>query len=242
MIPIRDSVPKQGRAIATLGLILLNIAVFLLELKLQIDGELNDFLQLWGVIPARLREMAAEILSGTWLALPFFLGTVLLSVLLHGSFAQILGNLLYLWVFGRTLEGVLGLGRFLGIYWFSGVLTYLLLVGINPDLEVMVLGGNGAIAAILGAYLIYFPKAQIESILPLIVVFIPAQLPALFYGLWWFVQQLTYSIGTLNIAGMVNSWVAMSWVSLAGLLLGGLLGYLCKSVDRRARSNSPGSG
>jgi membrane associated rhomboid family serine protease len=142
---------------------------------------------------------------------------------LHGSFGHILGNLLFLWVFGKSVEEILGHGRFLVFYLLCGVLTGVVQILVEPTLTVPLIGANGAIAGVLGAYLLSFPKAKIDTILPLVVVFIPIELPALFYLFWWFVQQAFYGISSLNIPGGVNPAGIAYWAHGVGLVIGAVL-------------------
>jgi membrane associated rhomboid family serine protease len=100
---------------------------------------------------------------------------------------------------------------------------------IDPTLTTPLVGSNGAIAAILGAYLLSFPKARIESILPLVIIFIPVEIPAFFYLLWWFVQQFFYGIGQLEIAGIINQFSLAYWTHGLGVLIGaGLIPLMVK--------------
>lgn len=222
MIPIRDNIPSRGKPVVTLALIGISVAVFLLELLLEAKGELSNFLQTWAIVPERFSMMIRDAIAGAWLALPIAGISLLLSLFLHGSFAQILGNLLFLWVFGETLESKLGRGRFLALYLVGGVLTEIVQVVVNPALNLPLLGANGAIATVLGAYLVGFPRAKIDSILPLVIVFVPVELPALFYLVWWFVQQLFYGIGSLNAASSLNSTSINYWAHGIGLLWGAI--------------------
>jgi membrane associated rhomboid family serine protease len=158
--------------------------------------------------------------------------SLLLSIFLHGSFSQILGNLLFLWVFGKSVEDVLGHGRFLVFYLLCGVLTSVVQILAEPTLQVPLIGANGAVAGVLGAYVLSFPKAKIDTILPLAIVFIPIELPACFYLVWWFVQQVFYGIGSLNIAGGVNPPSIAYWAHGVGLAIGAVLGLCCKNLLR----------
>jgi membrane associated rhomboid family serine protease len=103
-----------------------------------------------------------------------------------------------------------------------GIFTGLVQILAEPSLTVPLIGGNGAIAAVLGAYIMKFPKAKIYTILPLIILYIPIELPAFFYLFWWFVQQLFYGIGSLNIPPVgVNQSGVVFWGQVVGLLIGG---------------------
>jgi len=139
-----------------------------------------------------------------------------LGIFLHSSFSQILGNLIFLWVFGKSIEDILGHGRFLVFYLLSGILTGVVQILAEPTLTMPLIGANGAIAGVLGAYLLSFPKAKIDTILLLLY---PIELPALFYLFWWFVQQMFYGIGSLNIAGGVNPASIAYWAHGVGLVM-----------------------
>jgi len=224
MIPISDSTRLRHQPIITYWLIGLNIGIFLWELKLEVSGELGDFINSWGLIPAQITNAftnAIDVNPAAWVVVFWRLPSLFLGLFLHGSFSQILGNLLFLWVFGKTLENVIGLQRFLGLYLVAGMLTGMAQIILAPSLGIPLIGANGAIAAILGAYVYKFPKVKIDTILPLLIVYIPIQIPAYLYLFWWFIQQLFYGIGSLNIPPSgVNSPSLAYWAQLLGLFIG----------------------
>ncbi|NDJ23983.1 rhomboid family intramembrane serine protease [Nostoc sp. B(2019)] len=224
MIPISDNLRNRSQPIINYWLIGINIAIFLWELKLELSGELGYFVNTWGVIPAQINGAITNAIffnPAAWIVVIWRLFSLPLGMFLHGSFSQILGNLLFLWVFGKTVENILGHGRYLGFYLVAGILTGVVQILAEPNLTVPLIGANGAIAAILGAYVMKFPKAKIDTILPLIIVYIPIELPAFVYIFWWFLQQMFYGIGSLNIppAG-VNQTSMFHWTQVIGLLIG----------------------
>ncbi|KAB8331079.1 rhomboid family intramembrane serine protease [Scytonema tolypothrichoides VB-61278] len=225
MIPISDSIFffKRRKPIIIYCLIGINIALFLWELTLEFGGTLGSFVNSWGVIPAQISAAFANALAGNpaaWIIVLKGLTSLLVGMFLHGSFAQILGNLIFLWVFGKTIESVLGYGRFLVFYLVSGILTGFIQILAEPSLAVPLIGANGAITAILGAYVFKFAKAKIDTILPLLIVFLPIQVPAYFYLFWWFLQQISYGIGSLNIPGGVNPVSVGYLAQFLGLFIG----------------------
>lgn len=224
MIPISDNLHNRSQPIINYWLIGINIAIFLWELKLELSGELGYFVNSWGVIPSQINGAITNAIffnPAAWIVVIWRLFSLPLGMFLHGSFSQILGNLLFLWVFGKTVENILGHGRYLGFYLIAGILTGVVQILAEPNLTVPLIGANGAIAAILGAYVTKFPKAKIDTILPLIIVYIPIELPAFVYIFWWFLQQMFYSIGSLNIppAG-VNQTSMFYLTQVVGLLIG----------------------
>ena len=226
MIPVSDNVFlfTRTKPFATLSLIGLNIALFLYELKLEPRGELGYFINAWGVAPVQISGAMASTASGNAaasIAIIIHSTSLFAGMFLHGSFAQILGNMLFLWVFGSTLEKVLSPVRFLALYFIAGILTSIVQVFAEPNLAVPLIGANGAVAACLGAYIYKFPKVKIDSVLPLLIVFIPVEIPAFFYLFWWFIQQLFYGIGSLDIPpNGVNQWSIGYWTHGIGILFG----------------------
>lgn len=224
MIPISDNLGLRRQPIINYWLIGVNIIVFLWEIKLELSDELGYFINNWGVVPFQLSTAihnAVFINPAAWVVVFGRLLSLLSALFLHGSFSQILGNLLFLWVFGRAVENILGHGHYLGFYMIAGVLTELGQIITEPSLTVPLVGANGAIAAVLGAYVTRFTKVKIDSILPLILVYIPITLPAYFYLFWWYIQQLFYGIGSLNIPPVgVNQPSLAYWMQLIGMIIG----------------------
>jgi membrane associated rhomboid family serine protease len=224
MIPISDNIRCRNQPIINYWLIGINIAIFFWELKLEFTGELGNFVNIWGVIPAQIGGAITNAISANsaaWVVVFLRSFSLLSGIFLHGSFSQILGNLLFLWVFGKSLENILGSSRYLRFYLAAGILTGVVQILVEPSLTVPLIGANGAIAAVLGAYIIKFPQAKIDTILPLLIVYIPIEAPAFIYIFWWFLQQAFYGIGSLNIPPVgVNQTSIFQWSQIAGLIAG----------------------
>ncbi|MBD2568295.1 rhomboid family intramembrane serine protease [Anabaena lutea] len=221
MIPISDNIQSWKKPIITYWLIGINLGIFCWELKLDASNQLSSFVNSWGIIPEQTNAAITNAIfynSAAWIVVFWRLISLPLALFLHSSFSQILGNLIFLWVFGKTIERVLGQQRYLLIYLVAGIFTGIVQIFMEPKLSVAVIGANGAIASILGAYIMKFPQAKIYSILPLIIVFVPVEIPAFLYLFWWFVQQLFYGIGSLNISGGVAN--LGYWGQFAGLVTG----------------------
>ena len=225
MIPIGDKIflLTNKKPLAVWFLIGINIALFLWEIKLEINGELATFFNSWGLVPERFSTAFASVISGNPAALLIVFWSslsIFSAMFLHASYSQIIGNLIFLWVFGNTLEKIIGSGRFLLFYLFCGFLTGIVQIIAEPNLAIPLIGANGAVVSVLGAYVYKFPKVKIDSILPLIILYIPVEIPAFFYCFWWFIQQLSYGIGALNVPGGVNL-VGTGYVAHGmGLLIG----------------------
>ncbi|MDJ0618090.1 MAG: rhomboid family intramembrane serine protease [Calothrix sp. MO_192.B10] len=225
MIPISDNIFffSHKRPIIVYGLIGLNLVIFLWEIKLELSNELTNVIYNWGIIPKQISAAFIELLTGNFAAIIIIfisLASLIVATFLHSSFSQILGNILFLWVFGQTIEKIIGYRGFILFYLVSSIITSIIQILVDPNLAVPLIGSNGAIAAILGAYITKFPQTKIYSVLPLIVIFIPVEIPAFFYLFWWFAQQLFYGIGSLNITGGVNPPSLAYWMHGVGLIIG----------------------
>lgn len=225
MIPIRDDSPRHRWSVVSLSLMAIWVAVFAIELKGSASGQLGEVWQTWGLVGDRFWGSLAAAIGGgnpaaavAWLF--FSLPSLWTSLFLHASFSQILGNLLFLWVFAPRLEALWGRWRFLAFYLGCGGLTSGIQAIAASSLATPLIGANGAISAILGAYLVRFPTAKIDSLCLWGLGFVATRLPAWAYGIWWFAQQAFYGIGRLSAEVAVNSWSIGYWAHGFGLLLG----------------------
>jgi membrane associated rhomboid family serine protease len=212
MIPLKDDNPTQSTPVITVGLIVLNGLIFIYQLSLSPEG-LETFLFRYGAIPARL---AAPDLYGpvSAPALPFSL-TVFTSMFLHGGLFHLLGNMLYLWIFGNNVEDYLGHIKFLGFYLLSGFFAAFIHTLTDLHSQVPMIGASGAIAGVLGAYLVLFPRANVSTLFIFFVFFKIIKVPAvLILGLWFVVQLI--NAGT--VGGSV-AWYAHVGGFLAGVVL-----------------------
>src|SRR5438094_10634984 len=160
MIPLRDQNPSRSTPVVTRGLIVLNVAMFIYELSLGPD--LRDFLFSWGLVPARLPaalEVGGESLGWTGL-------TFVSSLFLHGGWAHLIGNMWYLWIFGDNVEDRLGHARYLIFYLAAGVAAAVVQSAITPMSRLPTVGASGAIAGVLGAYAVAFPRARVITLVP----------------------------------------------------------------------------
>jgi membrane associated rhomboid family serine protease len=227
MIPISDRTPIGKQPVVTYTILVINIVLFIWEWQLDVRGELSHIVNNWGVVPAKIVHVTAAAFTtfnpAAWVAWLLIQFSLIQGMFLHSSFSHLIGNLLFLYVFGKTLENLLGHFKFLGFYFLCGILTFGLQILIEPKLNLPLIGANGAIAGVLGAYLYKFPKARIDTIIPLIILFIPTQLPALFYLYWWFVQQMFYGVGSLSIHNSVNPFSLSYWLHELGLIIGVVL-------------------
>jgi membrane associated rhomboid family serine protease len=215
MIPIRDTVRPKHTAWIVRLLVAANLAMFWAEIAQ--GPALEPFVYQFGVVPAFWHATSVWDL-GRWGQL---LVTLVSSQFLHGGLLHLLSNMLYLWIFGDNIEDRLGPVRFLLLYLVSGMLAALAQLTMNPHSVVPMIGASGAIAGVLGAYLMFFPSARILTLMPwLALQFV--EVPAfLFLGLWFFLQWLQgmTTIGQVAATGGV-AW----WAHVAGFLSGMVFG------------------
>lgn len=213
MIPLRDSVrPKKAPYINWI-LIAINLYVFIREIMLP-PRELNEVFYNLGVIPSNVLHL---FFSGS--ALDPVMITFITAMFLHGGWLHVLSNMLFLWVFGDNVEDRLGHLRFLLFYLGVGIIGSISHILANPTSEVPIIGASGAIAGILGAYLVTFPRARVLALVPIIFFFTLVEIPAVIFLALWFVLQIFN--GTASLGGAANpvAW----WAHIGGFLAGAIL-------------------
>lgn len=223
MVPLRDRNPTVLTPVVTYTIVGVNVLVFLYQLTLSPAG-LQDFFETWAVIPSQLSAAFAGQMTDPsrppeWL-------TLITAQFLHGGFFHIAGNMLFLWVFGNNVEDRLGHIRFLIFYLSCGVLASLAQWYFDPGSSIPSLGASGAIAGVLGAYILRFPKARVLTLIPLGFFWPTLELPAWVFLGFWFVQQAFYgviSLGVRSNIGMESGGIAY-WAHAGGFVVGAVLG------------------
>ena len=224
MIPIRDANPTHKTPFVTIALIALNVLIYLYEWFVSSEPALMmAFFDQWAIIPAQLTDnFAPEAI------------TLISAMFLHGSWMHLGGNMLYLWIFGDNLEDLMGQGRYIVFYLLCGLAASAAQIAIDPDSTVPNVGASGAIAGVLGGYLILFPKARILTL----VFRVMTQVPAFIVLGFWFILQLFQGVGSLSIATEGQGGVAF-FAHIGGFVAGMvlvklfLLGRNTRSRDER---------
>ena len=215
MFPVSDVIPSRTTPVVTIGLIGLNAVAFLFEITLS-DQELQAFVRSYGVVPAYL----------TW-------PSVLTSMFLHGGWLHVLGNMLYLWIFGDNVEDRLGHGRFLLFYLGCGAAAALGQAAANPSSVVPMVGASGAIAGVMGAYFVLFPQSRVLTAVFIVFFMDLVEIPAIFFLGIWFLMQFFSGVGSLG-ADATSSGVAF-WAHIVGFAVGALTGVWWRTVESRRR-------
>lgn len=218
MIPLHDDNPTETTPVVTIALIVACVLVFLYEVSLP--PKLSEaFIYRYGAIPAVIFGYAE--LPSDLVALPAF-ATLLTSMFLHGGWMHLIGNMLYLWIFGNNIEDVMGHGKFIIFYCMCGVLAALSHALIDPQSTVPMVGASGAISGILGAYLLLYPRAHVLVLIPLGIFTRMMYVPAGFVLGLWFIMQLLSGGMSLGQQGGGVAFFAHIGGFIAGMLLIGL--------------------
>lgn len=216
MIPLRSSERIYSPTPVTAVIIGINVLLFIYQFALS-PGALNQLVMEWGIIPDQL-------------SLP----TLATSMFLHGGWSHLLGNMLFLWVFGRNLEDLIGSERYAGFYLVSGVAAGMVHVIANPYSRIPTIGASGAIAAVMGAYLIKFSRSYIDTLVWFIFV-TRISIPAPYFLIYWFVIQFFSGIGSLSEIDYTGGGVA--WFAHVGGFLAGM-GLIMLFREKRPKIRS----
>lgn len=211
IFPIGDDNIERGHAPFFSYLLLgLNIAVFFWQMTMPNEDALC-FVQQYGAIPA-------EIAQGQNVY------TLVTSIFLHGGWAHLLGNMLYLWIFADNIEAVVGNVKFMVFYLIGGIIAGLVQVLIAPGSQIPCIGASGAIAAVMGAYITMFPHSRVKM---MFFIFFAFYVPSwAFLGIW-FIQQAMSGVNALGISGPETGGVAW-WAHIGGFIFGWIAGRYFK--------------
>ena len=215
MIPLRDTQPSYTFPFVTVAIIIINVLAFLYEFMLD-PYELNHFIATYGLIPARFQGM-----------------DILTSIFLHGGWMHLIGNMWFLWIYGDNVEDVLGHTQYLIFYLLCGIAASAVHLAFNMDSRVPTIGASGAIAGVMGAYVVKFPHSRITTLVPVFVFLTTMEIPAYFILLYWFVLQFFSGVGSMGHSHLSQGGVA--WFAHVGGFLAGVVLILVMRTDERWR-------
>jgi len=232
MFPIRDDTPRFSTPYVTWFLIGLNLLIFLFEASLD-PASLNALIRQFAVIPAHITALlsGAKGASASTSLLP-----VLTSMFLHGSWMHVIGNMWFLYIFGDNIEDYLGHFKYLIFYLLSGIAAMLLQVLLTPASRVPNVGASGAIAGVLGAYFILYPRARVLTWFPIFFVF---YLPAwIMLGYWFVYQFLSGAATAITYSSQSNQGGIAFWAHVGGFVAGIAM---VKLMPQRTRTRTYGT-
>jgi membrane associated rhomboid family serine protease len=202
MFPIRDSQPSYSKPVITVLIIVINLLVFLFEFSLD-PYTLNAFIATYGLVPDQ-----------------FHFSAIFTSMFLHGGWLHVLGNMWFLWIFGDNIEDILGHDKYLLFYLVCGVAAAISQTFLNPFSRVPMVGASGAIAGVMGAYLVKFPRAQIHTLVTLFFFFFLTDVPAWAMLIYWFVIQLFSGVGSIAASQYTQGGGTAFFAHVGGFVTG----------------------
>lgn len=213
MFPIKDTIRARIFPVVNWALIIINVLVFLFEISLS-QGRLDALIDQFGLVPAHIQPLNPL----TWY--PY-----LTHMFLHGGWVHLISNVWMLLIFGDNIEERMGSGRFLIFYLLGGIAAGMVqnVLGGNPNLPAV--GASGAIAAVMGAYILFFPTARVNTLVLLIFVPLFVQIPALIFLGLWFVSQLFSGLAAIGAETTASGGVAF-WAHIGGFVFGVVAGRL----------------
>jgi membrane associated rhomboid family serine protease len=228
MIPLRDNAAPRRLTPVNVALIAANLAVFIYELSL--GARVAVFVDRFALVPAAVTRAITSAHRHVGALAP--LTTTVTSMFIHGGVLHVAGNMLYLFIFGAAVEYRMGASRYLIFYLTAGIAAAIATVWIAPASSVPVIGASGAIAGVLGAYFILYPRGRILTILPIFIFVQFIEIPAVIYLLLWFAVQLYAGLEEGGRAGMGGvAW----WAHVGGFMFGVALGPMLAMTRPRPR-------
>ena len=208
MLPLRDNIPSRSLPLVTWALIVMNVLVFIYQTNLK-PFALNNFINAYGVIPARLDPVQPT----TWMPL-------LSAIFLHGGWFHLISNMWVLFIFGDNIEDRLGHLKYLGFYVLGGIFANVLQAMITPSSLVPAIGASGAIAAVLGGYFFLFPRARVVTLIPIFLYPWIVEISAFIFLGFWFVMQLYSGFQSLSIPAGASMGGVAWWAHIGGFVFG----------------------
>ncbi|HLI29014.1 MAG TPA: rhomboid family intramembrane serine protease [Chloroflexota bacterium] len=234
MIPLKDEPRARRPPMVTVALLLLNILVFVYELAL--GPQLEGFIRAYGAIPLEI-VTGRDLVPRAPLGSPYL--TLVTSMFLHAGLLHLGFNMLYLWIFGDNVEDAFGHLGYLLFYFACGLGAHVAQIAVAPMSTVPSIGASGAIAGVLGAYLVLFPSAQVRTLLFLGPIILLPRIPALLLIGFWFVTQLVAGLGQLGVPAETGG-VAF-WAHIGGFVVGVALTLLFRPQPARPATRWPGA-
>jgi len=202
MFPLRDTQPSYSKPVVTVLLIVINLLIFLFEASLEPYYQ-NAFIATYGLVPDQ-----------------FSFINVLTSMFLHGGWMHVLGNMWFLWIFGDNIEDILGHGKFLLFYLLCGTAAALTQVIVDPASRVPVVGASGAIAGVMGAYMVKFPHSRILTLIPILLFFTTVEVPAWLMLIYWFAIQFFSGLGSVGVSHVTQGGGVAFMAHVGGFVAG----------------------
>jgi membrane associated rhomboid family serine protease len=217
MLPIKGSAPSPKAPYVTLSLIAVNVAVFLFEVSVPVE-QLQEIVNRFGFVPARF--WAA--IESPYVGVSAIVSPFVTSMFMHGGWGHLAGNMLFLWVFGDGVENRIGRARFFGFYILVGVLATLTHAFFSPGSTLPTVGASGAIAGVLGAYLLLYPTSRVLMVIPIFFWPFFFEVPAVLFLLVWFAEQFFFGAMTAAARLTTETGGVAWWAHIGGFVFGAI--------------------
>src|SRR5213592_335690 len=217
MIPFRDNIPSRSFPTITVSIIIANVCVFFYELSLG-SRSFERFIMHYGVVPTTILAWPQSHVPFTAVALPFFT-----SIFLHAGWLHLIGNMWYLWIFGDNIEDRLGHFAYLIFYLVCGLGAGIVHTVMNSQTTVPSVGASGAIAGVLGAYMLSYPFARVLTLVPIFIFVQVIEIPAMIVLGFWFIMQFFYGTASLAATSVNETGGVAWWAHVGGFVIGILL-------------------
>lgn len=209
MIPLKDTIKSRSVPYVNIAIITVNVLIFIGQLSLN-EGQLTEIYYRFGVVP---NWIITSLQQSADLTAIFPLIT---ATFLHGGWLHIISNMLFLWVFGDNIEDRAGHFQYLIFYLFMGILGNVAQILVNPTSTVPIIGASGAVAGILGAYYLKFPRSRILALIPIFFFFTLMEIRASVFIIFWFILQIFNGVLSLGAVGNPVAW----WAHIGGFIGG----------------------
>jgi len=252
VFPLKDNIPTDRTAIVTIALIAINVIVyFVLQKGGILSGPDDRIVVDWGAIPYEFTHIGKDCgidanqivcegmagVSGTAPDQPPFWVTAFSSMFMHGSILHLAGNMLFLWIFGNNVEDSMGRVKFVAFYLLGGLIAVAAQVLVEPDAAVPTIGASGAVAAVLGGYILLYPRARVVTLIFIVFFFTILELPALLILGFWFVQQIAF--GFYGVANPTGGGGGVAYFAHIGGFAFGLLFIRMFASRRNEAADAP---
>lgn len=225
MFPIGDQNDHSGVAFVTIGLVVLNVLVWLLEISQPTEAALQSFVEAWGVVP---REYSTGTDLAPAIPAPYWI-TLLTSMFMHGGWGHLGGNMLFLWIFGDNVEHRIGHVLYLVFYLAVGVVASVAQILTNTDSIIPTLGASGAISGVLGAYLVMFPTNRVTVFLFRFLMPVPAIVAIGIWAVFQFISGLGVAAATSETGGVAYM------AHIGGFVAGVVAGFFFRAIFNEPR-------
>ncbi|HUO36286.1 MAG TPA: rhomboid family intramembrane serine protease [Candidatus Acidoferrum sp.] len=234
MIPLKNLDPRRSFPFLTIALIVANFVVFFHQISLPAKAA-DAFIYHYGLVPARVSEFLASArhVSAADAFLPFFT-----CMFLHGGWLHILGNMWFLWIFGANVEDRLGGTVYLLFYFVCGLFSGVTQTVFSWGSHIPSVGASGAIAGVLGAFIVFFPRSRILTLVPLIVFWFLARIPAVVFIGLWFVVQFFSGVSSLSVSRASEMGGVAWWAHVGGFMMGAILALVVNGASGGQRRRS----